>query len=259
MASEFVSLDGRLWLTIWTLVRHPGRLARDYFDGRGARYMRPLNLFLLLNLVFFVVQPHTGMLQWHLRGYLSGTRDAPALVEQARLDRAREVQRDAVRRGAASAPLRLESMEVFEASFESTIQNLKKSMLLVAIPLFALAMTLIYGFRRRIAEHLIFATHFYAFVVFALTLFIPLLFVSMRGWLLLVRAPRAATNALNTEPALMGALFLLFGAYLYVGLRRMYGDGWAVATARAAALSGVFQLTLLIFGLSMFRVTLWTM
>ena len=259
MAGEFISLDGRLWLTLWTLLRYPGRLARDYFDGRGARYMRPLNLFLLLNLVFFVVQPHTGMLQWHLRGYLEGLQNAPALVANARLDRAREAQRSRPSRSAAPAPLRPESMEVFEASFESTIQNLKKSMLLVAIPLFAIAMTLVYGFRRRIAEHLIFATHFYAFVVFALTVLVPLLFISMRGWLLLIRAPDAAMNVLGTERALMVALFVLFGVYLHVGLQRMYGDARFVAALRAAALSGAYQLLLLTFALSMFRVTLWTM
>jgi len=205
------------------------------------------------------VQPHTGLLQWHLRGYLGSVRDAPALVEQARVDRARESQRDLARRGDATAALQPESMEVFEARFESTIQDLKKSMLLIAIPLFAVAMSLVYGFRRRVAEHLIFSTHFYAFVVFALTVLVPLLFISTRGWLLLVRAPRPAMAALGTEGALIVALFLLFGSYLYVGLRRMYGDGRAAGALRAAALSGVYQLLVLTFAVSMFRITLWTM
>ena len=33
MLGEFVSLDGRFWLTLWTLVRHPGKLAREYGES----------------------------------------------------------------------------------------------------------------------------------------------------------------------------------------------------------------------------------
>jgi hypothetical protein len=257
--SEFISVDGRFWLTLWTLVRYPGKLAREYFDGRGARYMRPLNLFLLLNLVFFLVQPHTGLLQWHLQGYVRGQRTAQALVDQTRLERAAAAERDREARGERPAAPKLESMEVFESSFEATIQNLKKSMLLVAIPLFAVLLAVAYGGRRRFAEHLIFATHFYAFSVFALTVVVHLAFKSMVGWLQLVHAPRAAYVAIGGEGALTAVLFVLLGGYLYAGLQRMYGDSRPVAGVRAVGLFGGYQAMVVLFSVSMFRVTLWAM
>ena len=259
LLGEFVSLDGRLWLTLWTLVRHPGKLARDYFDGRGARYMRPLNLFLLLNLVFFVIQPHTGLLQWHLRGYLRGMRNAQAQVDQKRLERAESAASSATTKPATTGRPTLESMETFESNFEATIQNLKKSMLLVAIPLFALALSALYGTRHRLAEHLIFSTHFYAFSVFALTVLVPLAFWTVIGAFRLFHAPRAAFMALGTEDALTVALLAIFGVYLYAGLRRMYGDSPLAGAARALALFGAYQLLVLAFSLSMFRITLWAM
>jgi hypothetical protein len=259
MASEFVSLDGRFWLTLWTLVRHPGKLARDYFDGRGARYMRPLNLFLLLNLVFFAIQPHTGLMQWHLRGYLQGMSSAARLVEQKRVSLAEDAARESTKRGASPAPPALESMEIFESNFESTIQNLKKSMLLLAIPLFSLALAAVYGTRHRIAEHLIFSTHFYAFSVFALTVLIPVIFAVMVGSLRLLHAPAAVFAFLRTEGGLTAVLLVLFAVYLYVGLRRMYGDSRLAGAIRAITLFGAYQLIVLTFALSMFRVTLWVM
>jgi hypothetical protein len=259
LLSEFVSLDGRFWLTLWTLVRHPGKLAREYFDGRGARYMRPLNLFLLLNLVFFVIQPHTGLLQWHLKGYLQGIPNAPRIVDQARRERAEDAERAREKQGAAPAPAALEPMDVFEVNFESTLQNLKKSMLLLAIPLFAMFLTAIYGTKHRIAEHLIFSTHFYAFTVFALTALVPLCFQVAIRVLHLVRAPHSVFVALSTENALTIALFVLFGWYLYLALRRMYGDGRLAGASRAIILFAAYQLIVLAFSLSAFRVTLWAM
>jgi hypothetical protein len=252
---NIISIDGRFWGTLWTLVRHPGQLARDYFDGRGARYMRPLNLFLLLNLAFFVVQPHTGLLQWHLRGYVRGQAVAQRLVDGKRQERAVEAAR---RTGPAAVP-RLEPMEQFEAEFESKIQELKKSMLLVAIPLFALALSAAYGRRHRLAEHLIFSTHFFAFAVFALLAVIPVTFMTLVGWLYLVRAPAGVYRVLSGEGALTVVLFVVLGGYLYVGVRRMYGDTRRAAAIRAVALFGAYQALVVLFSIMMFRVTLWAM
>ena len=259
LLSEFVSLDGRFWLTLWTLVRHPGKLAREYFDGRGARYMRPLNLFLLLNLVFFIIQPHTGLLQWHLRGYLQRPGSSRALVDQKRLERAEDAERLREKQGAAPRAPQLESMELFESNFESTLQNLKKSMLLLAIPLFSLALAALYGTKHRLAEHLIFSTHFYAFSVFALSAVIPLAFEATRAVLAFLHAPLRIFAVLGSETGLVIALFAIFGGYLFVGLRRMYGDSRLAGVTRAVALFGAYQLIVLTFSLSAFRVTLWAM
>src|SRR5262245_19364187 len=47
-------LDGRFWRTIGALLFQPGRLSRDYIEGRRARWMSPVALFLLFNVVYFV-------------------------------------------------------------------------------------------------------------------------------------------------------------------------------------------------------------
>ena len=52
---DLLELDSRLWRTLIPLLRRPGRLTRDYLEGRRARYMPPFRTYLVLSLIFFVV------------------------------------------------------------------------------------------------------------------------------------------------------------------------------------------------------------
>ena len=45
--------DGRLWRSMRAVLLQPGRIGRDWFDGRRARWVSPIRLFLLANLLYF--------------------------------------------------------------------------------------------------------------------------------------------------------------------------------------------------------------
>lgn len=62
--NALANVDGTLWRIIVTLVRRPGMLTAEYFGGRKSRYVRPLSLFIAINVAFFVIQPRTGLFQW---------------------------------------------------------------------------------------------------------------------------------------------------------------------------------------------------
>src|ERR1044072_1269710 len=47
--------DSRLWRTLGYLLVKPGRLTREFFDGRRARFMPPFRLYLVISLLFFLV------------------------------------------------------------------------------------------------------------------------------------------------------------------------------------------------------------
>jgi hypothetical protein len=49
------TLDSRLWKTIGLLVFRPGRLTIDYLQGKRARYVPPMRLFIASTLVFFFI------------------------------------------------------------------------------------------------------------------------------------------------------------------------------------------------------------
>ena len=52
---DLFELDSRLWRTLIPLLARPGRLTRDYLEGKRARYMPPFRMYLVLSVVFFVV------------------------------------------------------------------------------------------------------------------------------------------------------------------------------------------------------------
>jgi hypothetical protein len=47
--------DSRLWRTLGYLLAKPGRLTREFFDGRRARFLPPFRLYLVISLLFFLV------------------------------------------------------------------------------------------------------------------------------------------------------------------------------------------------------------
>lgn len=61
---HYVALEGKLATTLKKLLLAPGRLTRDYLDGKRRRYVAPLRLYLSVSLVFFLafklVEPAKG-------------------------------------------------------------------------------------------------------------------------------------------------------------------------------------------------------
>jgi hypothetical protein len=51
-------VDGRLWRTVPALFFRPGKLARDYIDGRLARHVPPFRTFLVALLLFIFAAEH---------------------------------------------------------------------------------------------------------------------------------------------------------------------------------------------------------
>jgi hypothetical protein len=227
---ELTSLDGRILRSVGALVRWPGLLTREWFAGRRGRYVRPLSLFIGLNIVFFVIQPHSGLLQDRFAEYVGrGVDEAqyPALVRT---------------KMAETGLTRPE----FEARFNAALQDQKKSALIVCIPVFALGVALAYARQGRFfVEHLVFSVHVYAFFL-VIFLLIPLVFGLVFEGLHLLGTSRETLALVTGQVSLIVALCLVLGTHLYHALRRVYGDGRLAAFARTVAL--VFLMQLLIFG-----------
>ena len=47
--------DNRFVKTLWLTIKNPGFLSKEYADGRRVHYIRPLQLFFILNLIYFLV------------------------------------------------------------------------------------------------------------------------------------------------------------------------------------------------------------
>jgi len=52
---EMLDIDGRLANTLKMLLFSPGRLSKEYVEGRRIRYTPPLRMYLVISLMFFVI------------------------------------------------------------------------------------------------------------------------------------------------------------------------------------------------------------
>ncbi len=54
LAGQYVAAEGKLWRTLVLLTLRPGRLTTEYLQGRRARYIIPLRLYLSASFLFFL-------------------------------------------------------------------------------------------------------------------------------------------------------------------------------------------------------------
>jgi hypothetical protein len=53
--AHYVALEGKLWKSVALLLFRPGRLTRDYIEGKRVRYVEPLRLYLTFSIIFFAI------------------------------------------------------------------------------------------------------------------------------------------------------------------------------------------------------------
>ena len=81
--NEYVGIDGRLWVTLRLLLLRPGALTVEHINGRRARYLAPLRLYLTATVLFFallsILDP-VGAIEERVGGGVA--RDSTALVSE---------------------------------------------------------------------------------------------------------------------------------------------------------------------------------
>jgi uncharacterized protein DUF3667 len=55
LSHELLHVDGKIFRSVATLLLRPGVLTRDYFDGKKARWVSPIRLYLVFSVLFFAV------------------------------------------------------------------------------------------------------------------------------------------------------------------------------------------------------------
>src|SRR5438270_13801763 len=149
-AEAFFHVDSKIFRTLKTLVTTPGKLAADFFLGRRKPYMSPLQTFFVCNLLFFVLQPFTGLeiLAPPLRVFESddfigktATRLIDRRLAKEHLYRANPKQ-----------------FAEFTERFDHVAHLQAKSLILLLSPMLAVVLAILnFGRRRYFSEHIIFS------------------------------------------------------------------------------------------------------
>ncbi len=236
--SEVWGYDSKLFRTLRQLIQRPGQLTIAYNAGKRSSYLAPLKMFLVLNVLFFLLfargsldveqpvvtsttSPANGTSRRTTKGRAFGVSISELPKTQEEYIRDQNALSRAKRDDLATSFLKRQVIKLSrdpEAFLHAFLENVP-AVMFVLLPVFAFLLKLIYIRSGRLyAEHLIFALHTHSFVYLVQILL------------------HTATAALEKLPIRMGVIETLGGlsvfggilwtiAYLYKAMRKMYGQG----------------------------------
>ena len=187
--AEFSGWDGRLLNTVRALLLKPGLLTREFLEGRRARYISPLRLYLSASVIYFLLTAAAPDIRLNNGRSLSGieigvststaSSTGPGRVANAANDALgrgqpiTEAERQAALKDIARAPRLMQPflrrVVADPKGFEHAMLETMPKMLFALLPLFAAIVGLFYH-GRKYPEHLYFAIHLHAFIFLALAL-----------------------------------------------------------------------------------------
>ena len=240
-------VDGRVWRTLRALVFRPGLLSLEYIEGRRARWIAPISLFLAISVVYFVAPLHGDLAQqfnqqvagWmRQRAAEPGTHfSAEEVAAQGQVhsrytshwidERVRVCNAE---RLAVSEGLHGYGYADYRIAYDAKSDDVSKALIVLHVPFTALALMLLLAPRRRyFAEHFIVALHFYTFYLLALLI----------AW----QSYRLSQFAFSpewvvSERALDWFMRVLLVSYTVLSLRRAYRIGWTWAAFAGVAMLG---------------------
>ncbi|MEM6704906.1 MAG: DUF3667 domain-containing protein [Acidobacteriota bacterium] len=203
--SSLFSFDSRLWSTLKALLRHPGQLTLDYWEGKRARYLPPLRLYLFVSFVAFLIFGATG--NSNVVNINSDGGIAPVQVQGSAEEIDWEEQAEDTPRVIQLLLLNVvrPAVEEPERLRELFFQRLPWAVFLL-VPFFAVLLRVLYRkVDRYLVPHLIFSLHFHT------TTFILLALSSLSEWMI------------GSEAASL-PFSLAIVVTLYIALRRAYGS-----------------------------------
>ncbi len=172
LVEQLTSVESKALRTLWTLVGRPGELTVDHLAGRRARYLRPFQLFLLINILLFIAAPRMPLFQYSLGNYLQHAPPSPTVVRdlvQRRTGGSRNAQSQTPE--VLNAVLPLSEKEKYAAEFDRRVETQRKSFIILFAPALALILWMVLARRRKVpgvpgryGQHLVFALHSLAFV-----------------------------------------------------------------------------------------------
>ena len=203
----FTLLESKVLRSVWLVMSRPGYLSSEHFQGRRVRYVKPIQLFILMNLVYyfslsqFDATRFTTPLatQMHMNNHYPG---------YARMRVNQKLQKQKI------------SYQVLETKYNQKTNVLSKTLIFLLIPIFALLFYVLFFKKRKyLVQHAVVATHFWAFSLILLGVILPLASVLL---IRLCKGLNLSAALVTNDGVVSTVLQICVAAYLFLMLRRAY-------------------------------------
>lgn len=239
LLSNIWMLDGKLFKTLKYLLLKPGKFARDYAEGIRKPYVKPLNLFLMVNVLYFLTSGFDTFktsLNTHINGMPYGSL-IEAVVENKYDDH----------EGSN------EMYQAYEARYNTKSSEVSKLIIIVLAPL--LGLLYYFLFRGRglfLSDGFNLALQFWTFFTFSVLLILPRIF---RLLINLFGRNAFLING-SSEYFLTTIILGLSGIYLYFQLSWMESKK-SILLGKTAIVIVAFLPLLFVYRFILFWVTFW--
>jgi hypothetical protein len=231
-------VDGRVFSSFRALIFEPGRLAANFLAGRRRSQMGPAQLFLVCNVIYFLLQPYSVVVPFTSTLRMQTENRPWSAMARAMVE--------------ARLKARHMSVEAYSPKFDETTHLQAKTLVILMVPLFAVGAWALYGRTRRFyAEHVVFAFYALAFM---------LLWIGVSGviaWWPLVRMIEHQWSGSLIETLVSLFVSVPFAIYLYPAALRTYGEPRLRTLVKTVLLSGWAVAVLTIYRFILFFTTFY--
>jgi hypothetical protein len=220
---EYFSFDSKILRSLYPLLLRPGFLTVEFLQGRRARYIPPLRMYLTISLLAFLL---LAVNKPSLTRYHAG-------AEEITAEELVEIQRELAT--APGGPARAEMEDVLaDAFWDNFFNSVLPKLFFVMVPLAAVILFALYRKTSRYyMEHLIFSLHFHSFV-----------FVLLSGYLLI--SSYLFSGKVLVNQVLLTILLVTVLVYLLVALRRVHGQPAGKTLLKFSVLVGSYTVAFLV-------------
>lgn len=240
--AEFFHFDSKIFRSFRLLFSKPGFLTSEYLRGCRKPYLHPFQLFFVANLIYFLLQPLTrwsGLKAWlNVQTHMMSYSGFAARLAAQRL----------AARGLTETQL--------NHAFDHAVDIQARSLVVLIVPLFALALWLLEWRKRRFfGEHLVFSLHFTAFWLIAV-------FIGIYGGSTAVLLALAhfgiRFHVADWRVVLAPLAYATVAIYSFFALRAVYGDSVRAAAVKSILFAASFDFVISIYQFVLFLTALYS-
>lgn len=225
MWHELAGFDRRFIRTFMLLLPRPGALTIEFLEGRRARYIQPVRLYLAASLVYFLVAASVPNL--HQARAANLPHSTVDILEEGSVERLPAEKRAELMKVLDSAPWGfrkpLQSIVADPAGFRHRMRETMPRVFFLLVPVFAGILALFYR-RRPISQHLLLALHLQtaSFVFLAVSRLAHL------------------TRSLAVAGGAEAVILLWLAVYAVVAFRRTYRESWTKVIVKSIGIAAVY-------------------
>lgn len=211
---SITNLDSKIFRTLKLLFFSPGSLSLKYVEGIRVPYMKPFQIFILANLLFFIFLSEIDIFRTPSKWFFVENFDGVKVMEKVN----------------SIAEARNLSVAEIALMYDEKSSGLAKGLIIFLIPFLAL-ISMLLTWKRKLpyGKHIIFSTHYFSFLlVFSViwTEFVVLIGFAVNKWLLIL------------------PITFAMSVYYILGFKKFYEQNWSWAILKGIV--GVFFINIFI-------------